>query len=115
VKTTSNQGDRLQGVPENDTPLDGIEALRQAAKRAVLQESLRALWQRGANYPQKRLDSSHAAPLSPLRQRDQMALSELFDRKDMYDVEADVAQNLLKLMPEPCWEDDPLKSMQEFL
>jgi hypothetical protein len=99
---------------ENNTAPDGLEALRQAAKRAALQESLRTLWHPNLTLL-KGAVSSHAAPLSPLRHRDVQVLAGLFDRVDMYDIEADVDQHLLRLMPEPCWEDDPLEPVREFL
>jgi len=56
-----------------------------------------------------------AAPLSPLRERDLAALSALFSTDTMSAIEADVAQLLIRLQPEPCWEDDPFNSLQDFL
>lgn len=56
-----------------------------------------------------------AAPLSPLRDRDLSALSALFLTDKMSDIEADVAQLLIRLQPEPCWEDDPFTFLQEFI
>ncbi len=56
----------------------------------------------------------HAAPLSPLRDRDLGALDEFFDRSDMPDLEQDVNRQLLRLFPEPCWEDD-LSFLKEHL
>ncbi len=47
----------------------------------------------------------HAAPLSPLRDRDLVALDEFFDRGDLIDLEQDLNRHLLRLFPEPCWED----------
>ncbi len=48
----------------------------------------------------------HAAPLSPLRDRDLVALDEFFDRSDMPGLEQDINHHLLRLFPEPCWEDN---------
>lgn len=56
----------------------------------------------------------HAAPLSPLRDRDLVALDEFFDRSDMLDLEQDINRHLLRLFPEPCWEDD-LSFLKEHL
>ena len=56
----------------------------------------------------------HAAPLSPLRDRDLVALSEFFDRDDLPNLEQDVNRHLLRLFPEPCWED-ALSFVREFL
>ncbi len=56
----------------------------------------------------------HAAPLSPLRDRDLVALSEFFDRDDLPNLEQDVNRHLLRLFPEPCWED-ALSFIREFL
>jgi hypothetical protein len=47
----------------------------------------------------------HAAPISPMRDRDLNELSGLFDRKDILDVEQDVNRCLIQLFPEPCWEE----------
>ena len=56
----------------------------------------------------------HAAPLSPLRDRDLIALDEFFDRDDLPDLEQDVNRHLLRLFPEPCWEDK-LSFLKDFL
>jgi hypothetical protein len=56
-----------------------------------------------------------AAPLSPLRDRDLRALSKLFLNDTMSAIEADIAQLLIRLQPEPCWEDDPFAFLQDFL
>lgn len=56
----------------------------------------------------------HAAPLSPLRDRDLIALSEFFDRDDLSNLEQDVKRHLLRLFPEPCWED-ALSFLKEYL
>ncbi|MCY7323277.1 MAG: hypothetical protein LH660_16110 [Phormidesmis sp. CAN_BIN36] len=58
--------------------------------------------------------SDHAAPLSPLRDRDLVALGEFFDRDDLPNLEQDVNRHLLRLFPEPCWED-ALSFIREFL
>lgn len=56
----------------------------------------------------------HAAPLSPLRDRDLVALGEFFDRDDLSNLEQDVNRHLLRLFPEPCWED-ALSFLREYL
>lgn len=58
---------------------------------------------------------SYAAPLTPLRPRDIEALQDFFDRADMFAIEANVDQHLLRLLPEPCWEEDPFEFLREFL
>lgn len=58
---------------------------------------------------------NYADPLSPLRQGDLDALAQLFYRSDMATIEADVNQMLLRLLPEPCWEDEGLDFLSEFL
>lgn len=59
--------------------------------------------------------SFHAAPLSPLRERDDQALAALFVRDDIRELEADIDHQLLRLFPEPCWEDELFEFLQEFL
>lgn len=58
---------------------------------------------------------SYADPISPLRERDNQALTNLFHRDDIHAIEVDLTQMLLHLLPEPCWEEDPLEFLQEFL
>lgn len=57
----------------------------------------------------------YADPLAPLKERDVVSLAYLFQRHDMYDIEVDLNQMLLRLLPAPCWEEDPFEFLQEFL
>lgn len=57
----------------------------------------------------------YASPLAPLRERDEIALAAWFQREDIHEIETDIAAHLLKLLPEPCWEDNPLDFLKEFL
>lgn len=57
----------------------------------------------------------YANPIAPLRERDLAALVKLFHRTDMYDIEVDVNQMLLQLLPEPCWDEDVFDFLREFL
>jgi len=57
----------------------------------------------------------YAEPISPLRERDWVELAALFQSDEMLKVEADVNQMLLRLLPEPCWEDDAFEFLKEFL
>lgn len=57
----------------------------------------------------------YAEPLSPLRHRDVKALTDLFQRDDIYAIEVDISQILLRLLPEPCWEDEPFEFLKDFL
>ncbi len=50
-----------------------------------------------------------------LRERDWIALAELFDRKDSDEIEADINSSLVLMIPEPCWEDDPFDFLSEYL
>lgn len=47
----------------------------------------------------------HAAPLTPLRDRDVEIMSSWFDPVDMNEVEQDVNYHLSLLYPEPPWEE----------
>ena len=47
----------------------------------------------------------HAAPLTPLRDRDLDIMAGWFDRVDMTEVEQDLTYHLSLLYPEPPWED----------
>lgn len=99
-----------QSRPGNTAPaIDGLEALRQAALQEGQPET--------QVYPSQiqHFEISHSAPLSPLRERDIAVLAVLFQRDDIYDIEADIAKSLLLRLPEPCWEEDPFDFLQEFL
>jgi hypothetical protein len=58
---------------------------------------------------------SFASPLSSLRDRDLAVLEDLFVRQDINAIEADLTQMLLRLLPAPCWEEDPFEFLKEFL
>ncbi|UZQ56162.1 hypothetical protein OOK60_08960 [Trichothermofontia sichuanensis B231] len=58
---------------------------------------------------------SFAVLIAPLRDRDIKALDTLFHYDGIEEVEADIAQVLLTLFPEPCWEDDPFEFLREYL
>ncbi|MEO0539506.1 MAG: hypothetical protein AAFZ80_01430 [Cyanobacteria bacterium P01_A01_bin.105] len=49
----------------------------------------------------------YAEPLAPLRDRDEVALNDVFQTEHIEDAVNDVQNRLSHLHPEPCWEDDP--------
>ncbi len=51
---------------------------------------------------------AHPGSLPAIGDDDFSALTFLFDRYEMSDVEADLDRALEKLTPEPCWEDEEL-------
>ncbi len=63
----------------------------------------------------RRVEEFHAEPLSPLRSRDLVELIGLFQQANMGEIEADLQRYLSLLCPEPCWEEDPLEFLREFL
>ena len=99
-----------------DTDPEGLHALQRVAERGELRKQ-RSGWQRwdtltpAAGY----VCFNYADPLSPLKERDETALMELFQADFMETIEADISHCLLQLLPEPCWEDDPLEFLQDFL
>lgn len=58
---------------------------------------------------------SAAPPLLPLRDRDEHVLIELFDQEGIEAIEEDIVRNLLIRCPEPCWEDDSLEFLRDYL
>jgi hypothetical protein len=52
------------------------------------------------------LSDLNADPITPLRDRDLLELTEWFGRADMSDVEEDINKTLVYLFPEPCWDED---------
>jgi hypothetical protein len=51
----------------------------------------------------------------PLRDRDLVVLTDLFKQDQIEEIAADILYNLLQRCPEPCWEDDPMEFLEEFL
>jgi hypothetical protein len=70
-------------------------------------------WLQSRTFPAPVWD--HAAPISPIRDRDLKEMREMFDRSDMGDLEADVNHLLGMLCPEPAWEETGWATMLEFL
>lgn len=67
------------------------------------------------HWADSKLDLDHAAPLMPLRKRDLVVLAEMFEHDQIEAIEADVIRNLLIRWPEPCWEDEPLEFLSDYL
>ncbi len=88
--------------------LNELQALRQAAAIGARQKQLYGSLLSAVKAPLATTETvgHYAAPLSPLRDRDLEALLGLFNCAEMADIEADVKQMLLRLFPEPCWDDD---------
>lgn len=57
----------------------------------------------------------HAGPISPLRDRDIAALCSLFDRTDISEVERDINHQLIRLFPEPYWDQAELEFLRDHL
>ncbi len=49
----------------------------------------------------------YAEPIAPLRDRDEIALQDIFTTDRIEDAITDIQNRLSHLYPEPCWEDDP--------
>lgn len=77
-------------------------------------ESARNPWLE-VRLPQRRLyrpvPIDHAAPLSPLRNRDLEILASWFERDDWSDIEVDIKIHLEQLFPEPPWEENLLNPL----
>ncbi len=95
---------------------DGLEALQQAAQRGELQKQRSGWKQWDTIAPASGYEFlNYADPLSPLKARDEEALMALFQGGNMAEIEADISHCLLQLLPEPCWEEDPLEFLKDFL
>lgn len=121
-RSTSVSDRRVAPLAHARSPLARLEnvselyALRQVAylgERQKRQDG--SIQKEGVSFDGEQVVGNFAAPLSPLRDRDLRALSELFLTDTMSEIEADVAQLLIRLQPEPCWEDDPFAFLQDFL
>lgn len=87
-----------------------------------IQESWSESWPQLLNEHQPGVNSLirpltfHAEPLAPLRQRDELALDEVFgDSYQMDEIVNDICGRLGQLYPEPCWEDDPFDFLKGYL
>ncbi|NJM49344.1 MAG: hypothetical protein HC860_26810 [Alkalinema sp. RU_4_3] len=56
----------------------------------------------------------HAAPLSPIRDRDLQEMKEMFDREDMLALESEVDRMLSLLFPAPLWDESGWATLGEF-
>lgn len=76
-------------------------------------------WRMAKTSPEPRLSlallAEPAAPLSPMRDRDLVAMQSWFDDENMPEVEKDVNYRLLLLFPEPYWEEDDWAFLHNFL
>jgi len=109
--------DQLSKSNKPSESVDGLEALLESAKRGA-ERKAGANWQHQKSIHQASEHSpisSYADSLSPLRDRDHEALSGMFKRDDIAEIEADVTYCLARLLPEPCWEDNPFDFLKEFL
>jgi hypothetical protein len=116
VETISSSASVKRRSLSNSTQLHELYALQALSQVGEVRK-----WQDGdlrkellPSQPSARL-GAFADPLSPLRERDLFALEGLFQRSDMYWIEADVNQMLLHLLPEPCWDEDAFDFLHEFL
>lgn len=61
------------------------------------------------------ISEGYAPPLAPLKDRDLIALTALFDRDDSEEIDAEVSSKLRLMVPEPVWEEDPYEFLREYL
>ncbi|BAY09024.1 hypothetical protein [Calothrix sp. NIES-2098] len=57
----------------------------------------------------------YAPSITSLEERDWKVMTELFDREDSDEIEADINSSLMLMIPEPCWGDDPFEFLREYL
>ena len=70
-----------------------------------------------ADYETPSLQSvvTYAEPLAPLRPRDELALSTIFEHEKIVEIAQDVQSRLCALYPEPCWDDEPFDFLKGYL
>ncbi|MBF2005784.1 MAG: hypothetical protein IGS49_10050 [Chlorogloeopsis fritschii C42_A2020_084] len=61
------------------------------------------------------LEELHSCLLIPFKERDWKALTEMFDKQDVDQIETDINTILGLIVPEPSWEEDPFDFLQEYL
>lgn len=103
--------------PRQAYALSELQALRRAAYLGEQQKLRQGSIAKNCKPSVKYFEAvgNYAAPLAPLRDRDLKALDSLFERPDIDAIEFDIKQRLLHLFPEPCWEEDVLEFLKDFL
>jgi hypothetical protein len=87
-------------------------ATKKAKKRRPATSNRGAEW---SSLSRRHAHNNHAAPLMPLKDRDLEVLADFFEDERIHEIEADVIRNLLIRWPEPCWEEEPLQFLQDYL
>jgi hypothetical protein len=98
----------------SSTELDGLHRVAEPAEPDKLQDGTVCKGEARLQLTPERV-GHYAEPLSPLKERDIVALADLFPPDQMQTVEADVNRLLLRLLPEPCWEENPFEFLKDFL
>ena len=93
---------------------ESLAALREAALKGAIQKEKQRSPDPNA-WSQLDQSKSYAAPLSPLRMQDIQELAVFFDGDDMPSLEEDMLNMLARLLPEPCWEDNPFDFLGDFI
>jgi hypothetical protein len=116
---SENHVERVQSEPASHPPRHEVAPDRDTRDRPTLnqdttkfQRSRFKPWQYTKpkmRRPHEWQRFDHTAPISALRDRDLSALSALFDRYAMPEIESDIHRVLILLPPEPCWEDEDLE------
>ena len=110
-----------QSNNENPTPLNGLTRLSsQPTNQRYRSARLRKLNQKDTQVSkttEKEYSQivAHAAPLSSLTEKDLQALAEIFESENTTEVEAELAQYLNLMYPEPCWEENPFGFLLDYL
>jgi hypothetical protein len=98
-------------LPEHPLPLQNLPAPEWSEPLLTVPQaqSMGNPWLSSPTLTQPRSISlsawDHAAPISPLRERDLWELQQWFDRADMPALESDLLNGLRFLAPEPAWEE----------
>jgi hypothetical protein len=103
----NNEEDDEDDIFPRDLIEFSIKAETIKAAKGVFQDSISA-----SSYD---LRHYYAAPIISINYRDLAALAELFRRDDMEEIASNIQNMLLTFSPVPCWEDDPLDFLAEYL
>ena len=104
-------------IGSESSRLQNPRSLPTSSNRLRLEEPIVNPWRYAKSInrkPSPSLPVDHAAPISPLRDRDLEIMAEWFDREDMPEIEDEVNFHLGMMYPEPLW-DDGLSFLREHL
>lgn len=114
LNSKENYSSQNSSIEHSFDQIDDFDFDDSAFPQELVEFSLKAeLTKQKRNHTE--FEDEYAAPLMPLSQRDATALAAFFLVDDIEEIEHNIQEILLVFYPTPCWEDDPLLFLEEYL